>query len=51
MEFCNEHGIKMQLSIARTPQQNEVVERNNKTLQEMDRTILMDSKLKEVFWV
>jgi transposase InsO family protein len=29
MEFCSEHGIKRQFSVARTPQQNGVVERKN----------------------
>jgi hypothetical protein len=51
MEFCSEHGIKRQFSVAKTPQQNRVVERKNKTIHEMDRTMLMDSKLIDVFWV
>jgi hypothetical protein len=51
MEFRSEHGIKIQLSVARTPQQNRVVERKNKIVQEMARTMLMDSKLTDVFWV
>jgi transposase InsO family protein len=50
MDYCSSHGIKRQFSIARTPQQNGVVERKNKTIQEMDRTILMDSKLTDIFW-
>jgi hypothetical protein len=45
MDYCSRHGIKRQFSIARTPQQNEVVEIKNKTVQEMARTMLMDSKL------
>jgi transposase InsO family protein len=35
MDYCNNHGIKRQLSISRTPQQNGVVERKNMTVQEM----------------
>jgi transposase InsO family protein len=35
MDYCNNHGIKRQFSIARTPQQNGVVERKNMTIQEM----------------
>jgi transposase InsO family protein len=35
MDYCNNHGIKRQFSVARTPQQNGVVERKNMTLQEM----------------
>jgi hypothetical protein len=50
MEYCSMHGIKMKFVVARTPQQNGVVERKNKTIQEMARTILMDSKLIDTFW-
>jgi transposase InsO family protein len=35
MDYCINHGIKRQFSIARTPQQNGVVERKNMTVQEM----------------
>jgi transposase InsO family protein len=35
MDYCNNHGIKRQFSITRTPQHNGVVERKNKTVQEM----------------
>jgi hypothetical protein len=44
------HGIKRQLFIARTPQHNGVVERKNKTVQEIARTMLMNSKLIDIFW-
>jgi transposase InsO family protein len=50
MDYYNRHGIKRQFSIARTPQQNGVVERKNRTIQEMARTMLMDSKLTDIFW-
>jgi transposase InsO family protein len=50
MDYCSSHGIKRQFSIARTPQQNGVVERKNRTVQEMVRTMLMDSKLTDMFW-
>jgi transposase InsO family protein len=33
MAYCSSHGIKRQFSIARTPQQNGVVERKNRTVQ------------------
>jgi transposase InsO family protein len=49
MDYFRRHGIKRKFSIARTPQQNGVVERKNKTVHEMARTI-MDSKLKDMFW-
>jgi transposase InsO family protein len=51
MELCNENGIKRQFSTARTSQQNGVVERKNRKVQEMARTMLMDSKLTKKNWV
>jgi transposase InsO family protein len=50
MDYCNNHGIKMQFSVARTPQRNGVVERKNRTVQEMAQTMIMDSKLTDIFW-
>jgi transposase InsO family protein len=35
MDYCSSHGIKRQFSVARTPQQNGVVERKNMIVQEM----------------
>jgi transposase InsO family protein len=32
MDYCSSHGIKRQFFVARTPQQNGVVERKNKTV-------------------
>ncbi|GJV77610.1 ribonuclease H-like domain-containing protein [Tanacetum coccineum] len=43
-------GIKREFSIARTPQQNGVAERKNRTLIEAARTMLADSKLPTTFW-
>jgi transposase InsO family protein len=40
MDFCGEHGIKRHFSVAETHQQNGVVERKNKTVKEMARTML-----------
>jgi len=42
-DFCEQHGIKSQFSIARTPQQNGVVERMNRTVQQMARAMLDES--------
>jgi transposase InsO family protein len=50
MDYYRRHGIKRQFSIVRTPQYNGVVERKNKTVHEMSQTMLMDSKLTNVFW-
>ena len=49
--YCEEHGIKRKSSVARTPQQNGVVEWKNKVVEEMVRTMLNDSKLSDKFWV
>ncbi|GJU06093.1 retrovirus-related pol polyprotein from transposon TNT 1-94 [Tanacetum coccineum] len=43
-------GIMQQFSIARTPQQNGVVERRNRTLVEAARTMLIFSRLPEFLW-
>ncbi|GJV01082.1 putative ribonuclease H-like domain-containing protein [Tanacetum coccineum] len=43
-------GILRQFSVARTPQQNGVAERRNRTLIEAARTMLADSKLPTTFW-
>ncbi|GJY08212.1 putative ribonuclease H-like domain-containing protein [Tanacetum coccineum] len=44
-EFCEKKGIKREFSVARTPQQNGVAKRRNRTLIEAARTMLADSKL------
>ncbi|GJY32556.1 putative ribonuclease H-like domain-containing protein [Tanacetum coccineum] len=49
-DFCREKGIKREYSVARTPQQNSVAERRNRTLIEAARTMLADSKLPTTFW-
>ncbi|GKD18097.1 putative ribonuclease H-like domain-containing protein, partial [Tanacetum coccineum] len=48
-DFCREKGIKREYGIARTPQQNGVAERRNRTLIEAVRTMLVDSKLPTTF--
>nr|GEW47734.1 retrovirus-related Pol polyprotein from transposon TNT 1-94 [Tanacetum cinerariifolium] len=49
-EYCEEKGIKREYSVARTPQQNRVAERRNRTLIEATKTMLADSKLPTIFW-
>ncbi|GJV61466.1 retrovirus-related pol polyprotein from transposon TNT 1-94 [Tanacetum coccineum] len=49
-QFCEMKGILRQYSVARTPQQNEVTERRNRTLIKVARTMLADSKLPTTFW-
>ncbi|GJT24964.1 putative ribonuclease H-like domain-containing protein [Tanacetum coccineum] len=50
-QFYEMKGILRQFSVARTPQQNGVAERRNRTLIEAARTMLADSKLPTTFWV
>ncbi|GJX87964.1 putative ribonuclease H-like domain-containing protein [Tanacetum coccineum] len=49
-QFFEMKGIKREFSVARTPQQNGVAERKNRTLIEAARTMLADSKLPTTFW-
>ncbi|GKC19614.1 putative ribonuclease H-like domain-containing protein [Tanacetum coccineum] len=49
-EFCGQKGIKREYNVARTPQQNGVAERKNRTLIEEARTMLANSLLPTVFW-
>ena len=48
--FCENHGIIHEFSSSRTPQQNEVVERKSRTLQEMARTMIHENNLAKHFW-
>nr|GEW25067.1 ribonuclease H-like domain-containing protein [Tanacetum cinerariifolium] len=50
IEFSRLKGIKREYSNARTPQQNRVAERKNRTLIEAARTMLGDSFLPTTFW-
>ncbi|GKC02478.1 putative ribonuclease H-like domain-containing protein, partial [Tanacetum coccineum] len=50
IEFCGSKGIKREYSNSRTPQQNRVAERKNRTLIEAARTMLADSFLPNTFW-
>ncbi|GJR93092.1 putative ribonuclease H-like domain-containing protein [Tanacetum coccineum] len=49
-QFCEMKGILRQFSVARTPQQDGVAERRNRTLIKAARTMLADSKLPTTFW-
>nr|GFC39187.1 ribonuclease H-like domain-containing protein [Tanacetum cinerariifolium] len=49
-EFYTKKMIKREFNNARTPQQNRVAERRNKTLIEVARTMLADAKLSVTFW-
>jgi hypothetical protein len=49
--FLEDEGIKHEFSSPYTPQQNGVVERKNRTLLDMARTILDEYKTPDRFWV
>nr|GEX45503.1 hypothetical protein [Tanacetum cinerariifolium] len=49
-DFCSMKWIKREFSNARTPQQNGVAERTNRTLIKVARTMLADAKLPVTFW-
>ncbi|GJU93011.1 retrovirus-related pol polyprotein from transposon TNT 1-94 [Tanacetum coccineum] len=49
-EFCNANSITHNFSAPRTPQSNGVVERKNRTLQEMSRNMLNEQSLPQKFW-
>ncbi|GJZ70607.1 putative ribonuclease H-like domain-containing protein [Tanacetum coccineum] len=49
-QFCRMKGIKREISVASTPQQNGVAERKNRTLIEAATTMLADSLLPTTFW-
>jgi transposase InsO family protein len=44
-EFCDKHGIKTKNTIQGTPQQNGVVERQNRTVQKMDRSMMNEMNI------
>ena len=48
-EFCDEHGIKREYTIPRTPQQNGVVERQNRIVQEMARSMMNEKNIGQTY--
>jgi hypothetical protein len=48
--FCLSYGIKQEFSSPITPQQNGVVERKNRVIQEMARVMLHSKNLAQHFW-
>ena len=48
--FCEVNGIKRQLSTPRTPEQNGIAERRNKSVTEAARAMLFENDLAKTFW-
>jgi transposase InsO family protein len=44
-EFCDKHGIKREYTIPRTPQQNGVIERQNRTVHQMARSMMNEMNI------
>lgn len=49
--YCEDNGILDNFSAPRTPEQNGIIERNNRSLVEAGRTILVKYTLPKHFWV
>jgi hypothetical protein len=48
--YCEENGIKRQLTAAYTPQQNGIAERKNRTLLDMVRSMISSKNIPKSFW-
>nr|GEX46411.1 hypothetical protein [Tanacetum cinerariifolium] len=48
--FCDEYGIKRELTAPYTPEQNGIAERKNRTIMEMARSMLKTKNLEDEFW-
>ncbi|XP_073129647.1 uncharacterized protein [Henckelia pumila] len=49
-QFCEKEGISHEYSAPKTPQQNGIAERKNRTLQEMARVMLSSKNIAKRFW-
>jgi hypothetical protein len=49
-DFCEENGIKRQLTAAYTPQQNGIAERKNRTVMDMVRSMMAGKDIPKEFW-
>ena len=49
-KFCRKHGIQRHKTVARTPQQNGLAERMNRTILERVRCMLLGANLPKSFW-
>ena len=48
-EFCDMHGVTRKFSAPNTSQQNVIVERKNRTVQEVAKTMLNEAKLSDAY--
>ncbi|KAH9697695.1 hypothetical protein KPL71_023716 [Citrus sinensis] len=50
VEFCETNGIRRPLTVPRSPQQNGITERKNRTILDMARSMLKSKRLPKEFW-
>ena len=50
-EFCDKNGIKREYTILGTPQQNGVVERHNRLVQQMATSMMNGKNISQTYWV
>jgi transposase InsO family protein len=50
-ELCDKHGIKREYTIPRTPQQNGVVEKQNRSVQQMATSMMNERNIPQTYWV
>jgi transposase InsO family protein len=50
-EFCDKHGIKREYTIPGTPQQNGVVERQNRIVHQLARSMMNENNIVQTYWV
>ena len=50
IDFCDEQGIKRELTTPYTPEQNGLAERKNRTVIEMTRSMIKEKGLSNSFW-
>ena len=48
--FCNDQGTHQEFSSPKTPQQNRIVERKNRVVQEIAHVMLHNKKMSKSFW-
>jgi hypothetical protein len=49
-DFCEQHGIKRHFTVRKTPQQNGVAERMNRSIAERARCLRLNAGLAKIFW-
>ncbi|KAD4888558.1 hypothetical protein E3N88_20631 [Mikania micrantha] len=50
LKYCEQHGIRRELTIPYTPEHNGVVERKNRTIMGLTRSMLKQKELPNSFW-